>query len=522
MHVSRANAIALVVLLVGAVVVGVWVSAPDAREGDGSHFASPPEGAAGSAAPTLRGSPLPEPEAVDLAPTTPEDEEAPAPDATSYMVMGVLKDAATDEPLEGVDVVGRHSVAVPGERAGFSTKTESLPAEMLGGGRFRLVVEGDPPRYLNAFTLDTPGWSVLRTKVVGAKEESPHGMPLPKLGTVTDVIVWARRSFHLQGHVQDEGGAPLGGVQIDYATTVTVSGRNHIIGRRQVPSAEDGSFSLGPFPEDPKVGLNEGMWSSLESLMAITFHKEGHAVLRVDPGDVPVEERGAWVVTMSRGVTLAGTVVDPWGHPLVDVPVVVEYGTDWNLRRGVRTDEAGRFRLENLSHGKATLSARAPSRDLRAKRELTIEDDDDAVRLVAEAITPAVSATTSKVLGLEVADVTDDLRRAFELPDHVHVVILHPGEDPKALGIGLLERGYGIFHVGDKPVSSVRAMVEALLEGTTDHRSPGARIVYTFWNERLSGTNTQYVRITPEQRAELELLLEQLPRPEAEAGTAAK
>jgi hypothetical protein len=170
--------------------------------------------------------------------------------------------------------------------------------------------------------------------------------------------------------------------------------------------------------------------------------------------------------------------------------------------------------LESLTPGKATLIVRAFARDLKAKREMTIAEDDYDIELVAEAITLQAIPPTTDVLSLGLAEVTDELRRAYDIPDYVHVVILDPGADPMGLGIGTLEKGFGIYKVGHEKVSTVRQVVESLIavSSARDANTRG-RVVYTFWNERMAGTNTQHVRLTAEQVEGLKRLLDELPPP---------
>jgi hypothetical protein len=105
------------------------------------------------------------------------------------------------------------------------------------------------------------------------------------------------------------------------------------------------------------------------------------------------------------------------------------------------------------------------------------------------------------------AEVDDELRQAYEIPDYVKVVILDPGEDFAKLGIGELQRGYGIYMMGNTRVSSLREALDRMLESLhSKGADQSARIVYTFWDDFMNGTNTQHLNLTPEQIEELKLL----------------
>lgn len=519
----RTRRIALLVVVLG--LVGAWVWLYAGRDGvDRQELGELADRAAEeSTPPSLVGTPLVQAQPEPAAEAPSPEAASPTPEATSYTLVGVLKDLATKEPIEDVDVGGTWSYyRVQQDKGSSRLESKQLEAEMLGEGRFRLVVEGSPPPRLRAITLADSAWSVLRVDSAEAGNEAAVGLPQPKPGATADITVWARRSYHLRGRVQDEAGRDLPGVSISYSVPMFMSARQLVLGGSGQRSNERGEFALGPFAEEPKLGFSEAQWDSARRMLPVVFKLEGFATQRVDPLDVPIHERDHWVVTLTRGATLAGRALDPWGHPVAGVPVVVEYEDAWDLRRGVRTDEQGRFRLEQLSPGPATLSLRAFARDLKAKREITIREDDEAIELVAEQVTLSRPPQTTKVLGLAVADVDDEIRKAYEVPEHIHVIILDPGENPSALGIGALERGNGIFHIGDKPVPSVRAMIEGLLEPTAAGTGSRMRIVYTFWNERLSGTNTQHISISAEQRAELARVLSALPAPTPDPEAASK
>ena len=278
----------------------------------------------------------------------------------------------------------------------------------------------------------------------------------------------------------------------------------------------DGRFDIGPFAVDPGAGLPAEMATAWRgSASSVTFTHEGLAPLLLDPRSVPEAEHGRVVVTMTEGVTLAGTVVGIAGHPLAGVPVVVEYGDVFDLRRGVRTDAQGAWRLERLTPGPAALVARAFAYDAKVRRELTLVRDDLDVRLVAEPIRLSRVPTTTKVLGLGLVDVDDELRAAYEVPEYVKVLILDPGENPESLGIGRLARGYGLWHVGNKAVSSLAEALDLLIDPTSSKGvsfGGGQRVVYTFWSETRSGTNTQHLRMTEAQITDLKAVRERLGR----------
>jgi len=176
-----------------------------------------------------------------------------------------------------------------------------------------------------------------------------------------------------------------------------------------------------------------------------------------------------------------------------------------SVRPGITDPASLTFRDE------ATLLARAPSLDAKARRGVDLEADDLDVRLVVEPIRLSKPPKATALLGIELADVDDEMRAAYDLPASVHVMIADAGPTGFGLGIGRLERGYGLWMVGEKAVGSVRDAVEELVKALgTREEMPSARVVYTYWDEDGSGTNTQGLRGDPERIAELKAVLERL------------
>ena len=72
------------------------------------------------------------------------------------------------------------------------------------------------------------------------------------------------------------------------------------------------------------------------------------------------------------------------------------------------------------------LRARAFAHDAKVERAFDLDADDLDVRLVVQRIRLAEPPVFRRVLGLGLADVTDDMREAYDVPDYVHVLILRP------------------------------------------------------------------------------------------------
>ncbi len=455
----------------------------------------------------LEGLPLP----LGAPAPQPHPTSDPAPRSTttgSYFIEGVVRDVATQQLVRDARVVSVwHSLEL-----GSKMVRHEIEARSSTDGGFEIEVT-DPRRpALSEFHVQHEGWHLLRWDRVEAMAEAPFDTGP---GARNRIVLWVRRAFRLKGVVVDAQGKPLPLARVTLVITLQ-RGASMALGNTPIPLDAQGQFDIGPIAEDPTAGLPEGALKRMPSSMHdIVLRHEGLATILLDPRSIPVGERDRVVIVMTRGFTLAGVVVDERGTPLPDVPVALEYGAAYDLRRGVRTDAQGRWRLEWLSQGSAVLYARAFAQDAKARREITVTQDELDLRLVAEPIRLSRSPATTQVLGLTLAEVDDELRRAYDVPDYVHVLIMDPGAESEKLGMGRLEKGYGLWIVGDKPVASIREALDLLIDPETskEHSVPGGRrVVYTFWSESMAGTNTQHLRPTPAQLEELKALRERLGR----------
>lgn len=437
-------------------------------------------------------------ERVETEPIEAETLPAEAPPGTvgtSYVVEGRVLDAVSRKAVPFARILGGWERRDPDTGAWGRREYE---ASADADGRFRLEVSEDDPEHAGlSWRVGGDEWRVLRWHVQG--EEKNFRVDVQP-GALTRVVLWVGRAFRLQGRVVDPEGTGLPGVTLTFAVPnrrpwglQIASGYAH--------TDEDGHFDLGPLDERPLEDGTDAQRKMFARESLVTVQRKGYATHRFDPRALAPIERDRVTITLSPGLVLAGTLVDDMGRPIPDAVVAVEYGGNYELRRGTRTDGDGRWRLETVTPGAATLRVRAFAHDAKLTKEMTLEEDDLDLRLVAETIRLSAPPRTTRVLGLELVQVDDEIRAAYDVPKYVHVLMFHPGEDPEALGIGRLEKGFGLWHVGDKELKTVGEAIDLLIDLREKEQgfSPGVRVVYTFWNESLSGTNTQYVKITDEQ-----------------------
>jgi hypothetical protein len=419
----------------------------------------------------------PEPGArVQSPPSTPPGSSEKRPPS---VYEGVVIDAATQGPVPDVVIQLAAAWSLEGTAPPAFTTTSSA-------GRFRVGVEGDRTVRTVPDVAPRQGWERIGWTIEG--NDDSH--VLPEDGAVAHVVLRVRAAYGVTGLVRDETGKPVARATAEHLVVLDVRGGESTLGHRTVVADAEGRFQVGPFPMDPKVGVVRPAPAGPE----LVVHADGFAPTIVDLSEVTPPSRDALVVTLRRGRTVSGVVVDARGNPVRDAPIAVEYRSSSRSRQGTRTDGAGAFRFEHLPVGDATIRAWAPSRD--AKASLGLASATGEVRLVLEEIRLSTPPRTTRVLGLAVADADDEMRAAYDLPAGVSVVVLGVEERAQHLGIGSLEPGDGIWMVGEDVVTSVRDFVARLVVAAAakpyDERR---RIVYSFWRDTTAGTNTQYLEL---------------------------
>ena len=110
------------------------------------------------------------------------------------------------------------------------------------------------------------------------------------------------------------------------------------------------------------------------------------------------------------------------------------------------------------------------------------------------------------------ADVTPELRSAYDLYIEHGAVILDPGKDTDRLKIGRLAEGYCFWMVGRQQVGSVREFVNQLITESTgpNAKAYGVQVIYRFITADSDGNMTQYLKLTKEDLEQLKILSDRL------------
>ena len=143
---------------------------------------------------------------------------------------------------------------------------------------------------------------------------------------------------------------------------------------------------------------------------------------------------------------------------------------------------------------------------------MALDGDKNDVDVRLQPIRMPAGVKAYSVLGMQLADVTPELKSAYDLRYDHGALILDPGPDPDRLKIGEIAEGDVFWMVGQRRVGGVREFVDRLLAepGVPIAGERGIRVVYGFLRVDAVGTNTQYIRFTEDERKQLQVLSDRL------------
>jgi beta-lactamase regulating signal transducer with metallopeptidase domain len=421
----------------------------------------------------------------------------------------LLRGRVTNEagaPLGNVRV----RVAIPATDMRFvdsSTPHEQLEAKSNTKGDYRLELPGITKPTTISIDAMKPGYRrLVGTLMSGGDAKSIEVAP----GTVAEASLILKPALYFAGVVVDEEGRPISAVNISANATI---GRGSG-GVERTASNSDGSFELFNYsvkPFAPQEGVSKGY---------VFFFHPDYIEHRID--DVYAlapKERDTLRIVLETGHKLAGTVFDVAGRPVPNA-MIKAVSQDWAHRKATITDANGKFALRGLHKGPAIFSARAL--DIKQKIQMPMDIDGDQNDLDIRLKTISLPADLKKhpVLGMQLADVTPQLKSAYDLYFERGALILDPGKDTDRLNVGRLAEGYCFWMVGNKRIGSVREFVSQILTEATGPDAAkslarGVRVVYSFSTVDGDGNNTQYLKFTKDDLKQLKAVSDQLaPRPQ--------
>jgi hypothetical protein len=371
------------------------------------------------------------------------------------------------------------------------------------GGAYRVEIPGITGPTKVSLDAMKPGYRrLVGTLMSGGDPRDVEVTP----GAEAEASLKLKPSLYFRGTVVDDQGKPISAVQVYAGASFNSSSG----GIERTVTNPDGSFELFCYPGKlPDTGDGPGRG------LVHVYHPD-YIDTRIDdiyalaPG-----ERESMRVVLPAGYKVTGTVLGRTGKPAPHTMIKVVNRAGGH-RKATLTDADGQFALRGLNKGPTVLSAR--NLEIKQKAELPMALDGDRIDQVVR-LKPIVvpgGVKSYSVLGMQLADMTPELKSAYDLYFDRGALILNPGPHADRLKIGALAEGDLFWMVGDhrigNRVGGVREFVDRLLAepGVQIDGERRIRIVYSFIRVDGEGTNTQYIRFTEDERKQLQMLSDQL------------
>ncbi|MHC4685038.1 MAG: M56 family metallopeptidase [Planctomycetota bacterium] len=323
-----------------------------------------------------------------------------------------------------------------------------------------------------------------------------------------DFLIRLPSALYIAGVVKDHNGRPFAGVQVEGIMRFDRGSG----GIARTVTDQKGRFEIFDYPVPAKKRKDERGRLVFRAETAKTVTIED--IYKMTP-----KQMRSLNVQMPRGWVITGVLLDVDGKPVANTNVGATLGPGIIIRECV-TDENGRFKLSGLKKGPIILVAHAMDIKQKVEMPLMYIGKDREITLQLKSVKPKVPIKRVTLLGMQVADVTPEIKKIYDLPPAFDgVVILEPGKDHGRLGIGELREGYLFRIVGNKEIHNLREMIAEILRiNDKPHPTRGGaireghrgriRVVYV----RRGSTNTQYLRLTDWDAVKLASLIKELDR----------
>jgi Carboxypeptidase regulatory-like domain len=419
--------------------------------------------------------------------------------ASAVVISGRVTDEA-GAPLADVRV-SVVSVGDPETRTiNASAQSRQSVVRSDARGDYRLEVPGITKRAIILIDAVKPGYRSLRGPLM-ARGDTKRFEVGP--GTHAEAALVLKRALYFGGVVVDEQGKPIPGVTI--AANAHRPGATANIERAE--SRADGSFELFNYPETPVFHRGDAVRKGVVEF----FHPDYIDRDIDDLYAIEPKQRGALRVVLVAGHKVTGRVVDGAGKPVANAMIKV-IRKDTTHRKATTTDPSGSFALRGVSGGLIMLTARALELRQQTYLPIAVKNDTLDLEVRLKPIELPANLKAYPVLGMQLADVTPELRSTYDLFGERGALILDPGKDSDRLSIGRLAEGYAFFMVGRTRIGSVSEFVSQILAETAGQIGDeySVRVVYNFSTVDSDGARTATLKFTKADRKRLQILSEQL------------
>ncbi|MDA8563034.1 carboxypeptidase-like regulatory domain-containing protein, partial [Mariniblastus sp.] len=339
-------------------------------------------------------------------------------------------------------------------------------------------------------------------------------------------------ALYFAGQVVDEAGTPIEGVSVaSNLNTDRSSGgieRTHTDseGRFEVHGYQAAYFEHVPELSDlarvvvqRMLGLRSdaGFYTG-----AISFRHDRYedaSLKKIE--DLEPGKRSELLVVMQSGHSIGGVVKGADGTPARDLVISITQ-TKPSQRKAMRTDAQGEFRFDGIKSGNAVLRVVDVSGNRKVIEDYVVDADDTKMTLKLESFESPITQTF-QALGVTVADVTEEIKSTFDLDYSQGVVVVDISDRLREELNDWVRPGDVCWMVGNDRIGDLKELVNQMVKEAKSPTIPrGAmgntsayieengdakvRVVYSYNDDRGHGSNTQYLKLTPQDVDELEKL----------------
>ncbi len=319
------------------------------------------------------------------------------------------------------------------------------------------------------------------------------------LGLIAEANIKLTPALYVRGIVVNEDGRPIPAVEV-YGNTVFPK---RVDGLEKTVSGADGTFELFDYSVVPPADQN-GVGRGVVHFI----HQDYVAAEVADVYAEKPDQIQALKVVLPTGRKIAGQVLDASGKP---VPHLLIEATrdDGSLRKATMTDANGQFTLRGLIDGATKLNAHAMDIKQKSNQSILLDRDINELEVRLKEISLTSKPRVVTVLGMQLTDLTAELRSVYDQYESAGALILGPGENSKRLVIGQLAEGNCFLRVGRKRVGNVREFVEQILTETANQNGNTyiVDVVYSFNSLEYHTNVTTQMKLTSDDIKELRRVL---------------
>ena len=330
-------------------------------------------------------------------------------------------------------------------------------------------------------------------------------------GKDVEVDLQLEAARYFSGIVQDEKGDPISRVTV---TGLIMKFEQDTSLIERTVTGPDGSFELFNFPAETIANGN------LDRKGYITFEHSDYVEARVGDIDAIVPgSRKSLRIVLPTGQMVAGTVFDRFGKSVANAVVVVSpvllkrpAPGEGTRRKSTVTDPEGKFILQGLNPGPIRLVAHSLTLQQRAETKILLDANELGQEVRMQPTARPSNLKTLAVLGIQLVDMTQELRIAYDLAQSQGVLILNPGPNTLRLNLGDIAEGDIFCNVGPARVVSVLELVNGLLDEVRgrDDAEYSIPVAYYHKTTDLTTIKSQSLKLTREDVKQLQAIADKL------------